>query len=437
MLNSHVSFAQGEKETLIVNINECLNITMQNNPDIFASHEDFTKSIYQYKISKAQSGVQVNSGIYTREIPKDTTTERIIKIPGKDTDVGLFAGLSATYSLYDPQKYFREEGTRISMDITKLNSIVTRGRILNNVKNAYYDYYASIETTSFYKTRYSQYIFRKNQAKIQYDNGAISILEYTKVDLDLIQMNMDFERSKYTERLRLNDLLNVMGIKSSNILKILPGSLKEIKEIKYSLEDLYKISEIYNPQIIINRLSKQIAKLAIASRRAQHEPTLHMILSLGYLNSKLETNKLQENYNMNNWNPTFGGVISAGLPLYSGGAISASVEIAIIDYNKSIYNERNSIISIKNSINAHIEGLSDIKRQFDLSRMFIEQSKKQHQMLKNNFDSGLASQAELDSAELGFIQAELNSLNIAISYQKYLAAISNLTGVDEEYLCKK
>lgn len=425
-------------ETRVVTIRDCVNIAMQNNPDFFASQQDYSKSLFMYKIAKAQSGVQVNSGVYTRETIKDATSERIVKIPGKDTDVGLFAGFNAVYSLYDPQKGYREDAARINIDINKLNTIIAKNNIINKVKTAYYDYIISRENTLININRLKQYEFRKKLGDIQYQNGAISIMDYTRIDIELNQMKMELERVKNGENLRLSDLYTSMGIKKSDIFTIEPQQMNAIYDLKFTLDDLYKLSETFNPQIAIAVMNKKISKMSIDSRKALHDPSVNLTLSLGVLNSRIAgMDRVEENYKIKNWEPMFGGVVSAGFPVYTGGSISAQVDIATIDYNKSVFNERNVIISVRNGISTTVQNINDLIKQHDISRLVLEQSEKQFKMTKSNFDSGLANQADLDNGEISLQMTKLNHLSIIINYYKNLSYLSLLVGIDEDNLCKK
>jgi outer membrane protein TolC len=138
---------------------------------------------------------------------------------------------------------------------------------------------------------------------------------------------------------------------------------------------------------------------------------------------------MSENYDTENWTPTVAGAITASLPIYTSGGISAQVDSAYSGYNKAQYNERNVVRQVNNKILASFGNIRDLFKQIEMSRQLIDLSHKQYRMIKTNYESGLASQAELFTQEVEVLDSETKYILNIYNYIKQVKNLAEIVGV--------
>jgi outer membrane protein len=424
-------------KTRTATLDECVKIALQNHPDLFAAEEDFKNSIFQYKIAKAGSGIQISSAFKTVETEKEDYSGDY-RIPGRDTNIGLFAGLTASYVLFDPQKFFREEKAKLNINLQKLREQMTKNRITSNVNNAYFDYLIAKKNVLLYQKLYEQDTLSLKQAEIQYKSGTISIIDYNRSTIKAEESKLNVEKAKNKENSARINLFSSMGIKGSEELKVIYIEPEKLPAIRYKLKELYGLALIFNLNIREARVGKELARLNIISKKGLRKPKVDFSFQLGYLNQYLKgVDKMSENYDSGNWTPTVAGAIIASLPIYTSGGISAQVDSAYSGYNKAQYNERNVIRQVNNKILESFGNIRDLDKQIEMSRQLIDLSHKQYRMIKTNYESGLASQAELFRQEVEVLDSETKYMRNIYNYIKEIRNLSEIVGISGDHLWHK
>ncbi len=420
-----------------VTVAECIDIALQNHPDVFISIEDNRKSIAGYRAAVASRSILIDGELKTVEYTKeDSITNSALSVPGKDTDIGLFAGLTIIYNLYDARKDIFTETAKVNIDISKINRQKSLDNLIFNVKKSYYNYLQAKKTLDL-----RQEIFEKNQKKAElarrfFENGARPVLDVTKAELDMADAELLLEKAKNNERRMKQNLFNSMGIDEEGSLDLEPVDVMQLPEIKYTLDELYRLADIYNPMIRKTKLEKRIARLKISQEQANHFPKVDLLLGLGYENQSLEGGEnFSDNFKSDNWGPAFHGAIKASVPIYSGGRTTALADSATSDYNILSYKEKDILTGTKNTIRDHVRSLNEIKRQIELS-LLIQDNAARHQLLaQRSYELGNGSLIELQDAELSVIKARLGHLEARYAYLLTLAALANTIGIGEESIC--
>ncbi len=421
-----------------VNLDECINIALQNHPDIFLSIEDNKKSAADYRIAKSQRSIIVNGQLQTIQTDKESTaTNSKVKIPGKDTDIGLFAGITISYNLYDAKKEYVEESAKTGLDISKLKNQETKNNIILEVKNSYYGYLLSKNILIIREEINKKYKKKSDLAKQLFEQGSRPILDVSKAEVDVADSQLQLEKARNDERKTKLSLFHSMGLEETESLSINPKDIDTLPEIKCSLDELYKMAEVYSPQIRIITLQKRTARLQVSQCDALHYPTVDLSLGFGYSEEKIYgTAQASENLNFKNWTPTFYGLIVAALPIYTGGRISASVDSAVTDFNKITYKEKELIIETKNKIRDSFKSIEEIKKQIEISHLITKNAQRHLLLAQRSYENGGGSQLELQDAELSVINADIGFLEAKYGYLLTLAKLSGIIGVGENALCK-
>ena len=434
----------GAEETRNVTLQECINIALQNHSDLFVSIEDRKIAASNYKIANSANSIIINGEIKTVEIPKTTdsaTTDAQFKIPGKDSDIGLLAGLSAQYNIYDKSKHEKKESARLNIDLSKVNTTEVKNNILYNVKKSYLGYFLANSNVELQKRLLDKFQTKLKLAQMLFNNGMKPVLDVTKAQVGLAEARLELEKARNQERLMKVNLFSAIGIKKTEDINIIPQQFERLPEVKYTLGELYRLAEMHNPAINASRINKKIKRIQIEVQRDAHYPKVDFLLFFGFKNEYIygfnsDLNRFDENFSGSNWNPTFTGTVRASLPVYSGGAISAKVDTAISEYNKMVYKEKETVMKIKNLVLNDYRSIGELSRQYNMTGLIIENSKKHLLLAQRSYENGAGSLLELQDAEMSVIKAEQGRLTAKHNYFLALADLSRLLGVDEGLLCK-
>ena len=420
-----------------ITVLECIDIALQNHPDVFVSIEDNKKSISSYRAAVATRSVMIDGELKTVEYTrKDSTANSAFSIPGQDTDVGLFAGLTIVYNLYDARKDILSESAKVNIDISKINKQRSLDNLAFNVKKTYYGYLQAKKTLELREEIYEKNLKKAGLARLLFENGSRPVLDVTKAELDLAEAQLLLEKARNDERKMKLNLFYSMGLEEDGAADITPIDRNELPELKFTIDELYKLADIYNPLIRRTKLEKRIARLKVSQEQANHFPKVDLLLGLGYENQKLTGgDNFTDNFKGDNWNPAFHGAIKASVPVYSGGRTSALVDSAVSDYNILSLKEKEILTGTKNAIRDSVRSLDEIQRQIELSRL-IQDNAERHQVLaQRSYEHGNGSLMELQDAELSVIKARLGHMEARYAYLLTMAALANTIGIGEEAIC--
>jgi outer membrane protein len=424
----------GPKE---VSLDQCVNIGLQNHPSIMTSQEDQNGAIANYKYAKSRKNIQVNLGLNTVEYLKPEASSNKFNVPGRDTSIGIFAGPTASYNIYDPKRSTSIDAARMSVDLSKMNSLKVQSTLVSNIKKSFYSYGLARETAMMREQLMNKFESKLNRAKLLFKLGQRPVLDITKAEVDLEAARIEYERAKNNEKMTKITLLNSMGITDEDI-EFLPMISQELPELKYNIKELFEISENNYPEIKVLKINKEINRINILTEKAAHYPSIDINASVGYENKDFQWgNKFTDNFTSSKWSPAIHAGVSAAMNLYSGGGISARVDGAIAAYNKVLYLEKETLINMRSMIRSYIQDMDVLKRQIEISKLSIKYANNYLKLVKKSYDNGIGSQLEMQDAEMNVMNAELGLISARYYYLITLANLSYVIGIGEEHLCSK
>ena len=255
-------FLFGEEKK--ITLEQCIEVALQNHPSLFVAIEDDKKSIANYQIARSMRSIIVDGEIKTVEYTKsNSSADSRFSIPGEDTDIGLFAGLSLTYNLYNAKKDVVEEQARTSIDVAKVTNYQVKSKIIYAVKNAYYSYLLARDILAIREEIYNKYKSKAQLSRQLFEQGSRPILDVSKAEVDLANAQLQLEQAKNNERKMRQSLYYAMGLEENDQIDIIPENidLEKLPEINCTLANLYRMCEVYNPELRIARLQKKLPSL--------------------------------------------------------------------------------------------------------------------------------------------------------------------------------
>ncbi len=435
-----------------VTLNECIEMAIQNHPEIKAADEDNVIAQANYVIAKARNRPVINLEVKTIESRVVDEQGRMIEpgngivdVPGKDTMIGLYAGPTLIYNLVDPQRSSIIDSTKYAIDLEKMRALRTKEDIILNVKKNFYGYLFAKENMSKREELVKKFQLKLDMAKLLFRTGQRPILDVTKSDVDLADARLEYEKAKNYENIVKTELLTSMGIIDEDI-DFSPVKVEKLPELRFTLKKLYQLAEIYNSDLKIARIVKDINRLNIDTARAAHYPVVDLLGMIGLENNNIiyhwdnpfkDPDKFQEKMQSENWNKNINVGLSAKINLWSGGALDAKVDSKAAEYNKSKYLEREALLKIRAMIRNYFQSISEYKKQVELSELVIANSQKHLMLARKSYENGISTQLDMQDAEMILMRSQLGYVKVGYDYLITLAKLANVVGLGEEYLCKK
>lgn len=418
-----------------VDIDECVSIALQNHPRLISSIEENKKSVNNYRIAKANRSVIINGVLYPVEkVKPDGPALTDTHMPGQDTYLLLYGGVGMSYNLYDPRQDSVEEYAKTNIDIAKLTAQRTKNEVLVGVKNAYYGYLLAKNSLIIREEMVKKYKKKSDLAKQLFEQGSRPIFDVTKAEYDMADAQLQYEKAKNIERKTKLQLYQSMGLEEVESLSINPRDIEVIPEVKYNLDDLYRMAELYSPATRIITLQKRQAKLNIIIENSAHYPKAR--LEMGFGTNIYGRSQKSEFYQFQKLTPGFSVYLITSIPLYTGGAISAKVDSAESDYNILCYREKALLVEMKNQIRDSYKSLEELKKQLDISILLKKNAERYLLLSQRSYENGVGTLLELQDAELSIINADIYYLNTKYGYLLTLGALTGYIGVGENSLCK-
>lgn len=423
----------GDSET--ISYNECVNIALQNNSQIAYMKEMEKAAIASYNIANSANKVGVDASMRTVEVESGTVSSSEISVPGIDKDFGIFAGVTASYGVFIPGRQAAIDISKRALYITKINAKKQIDSVISLVQDKYYSFIMARNNVKVTKTIVERYEILLKKLRIRASAGDVRILELNKVEVTYDQFLLDFERAKQAESNAKSELFLAMGIEEYEGEVVLDETLV-LSELKYNFDELLKIALVLSPDLSIAKINKEISRQKVIAAQQKHLPTVGAFFSLGYENTQIAgVTEFTDNFKSNNWDPSVHAGVTMSMPIYSGGAISGAVAKARADYNKSVYEEKSSILKLKKELKVNYEKLIFLKKQLEISIRTLENAKRGLDMTEKSYNSGMVGLYEVNEASENVIKTESVVLKYKVEYIKTVTAISHLIGVNEADIC--
>ncbi|MCK9421728.1 MAG: TolC family protein [Bacteroidales bacterium] len=223
----------------------------------------------------------------------------------------ITAGVGLTWTVFDGLKMFiTYDKLKKLEEMSELSAKITVENTMARIIGSYYDIIRQGKVHQIYIEQVAISRFRLDLAKMRFETGTGSEMEFLKarVELnadiaDLSNQHTLYENSKTT----LNDLLS----RDVNIPFEVNDTILVSEKLQY---DSLRISmKKANRNLLLAIMNKRVAQLELSTTRANQWPTLDLYANYNYYRSETEANFIQYN---RNFGPSIG--LSFTMKLFDG-----------------------------------------------------------------------------------------------------------------------
>jgi len=318
----------------------------------------------------------------------------------------ITAGVALDWTIFDGLNMFitwdklknLEEASELSAKITVEN---TTAKIIGS----YYDIIREEKVQQIMGEQVMISKFRLDLAKMRFETGTGSEMEYLKARVELNADVSDLSNQQtisQNSKTTLNDLLS----RDVNTPFILKDSILVSGQLKY--DSLRSSMKSANRNILLAIRNKQVGQLELKSARANQWPTLDFYANYNYYRSETEANFIKYN---RNYGPSFG--LTLNMKLFDGLNLTRKYQNAAISLQTSDI----EIKQLENRLEAY------------LARIFNDY-RNQIQMIGFEQENLMLAKRNMDIAKESYAIGSISSLQLREVQQNLLDAGTRLVSAE-------
>lgn len=424
---SALLFAQ-TKQTTVLTLNQAVNLALEKNADLKIASMEVTKS--EEKLREARSGLFPNldlSGQYQRYIDKP-----VIFLPagsplGSTLTIGSDNSYTAAVSLSVPLfawSLYKNIGLASdALEITKLNYISVKNNIVVDVKKAFLSAILTRETKIVMQQSLTNAEENFENIKKLNSGGTLSDYDVLRAEVQVENLKPVVLQMENNYTLSLEALKVAIGLNANEDIEITDGiDFQEPYQIPTEQEVIDELL-INNPLLSILDSQVKLNDRAISVEQSAYLPTLS-----GFGNYQYQSQANDFNFSEYNWVKTFVLGLQIQLPIFNGFKTQARVSQAKIGLNQAIEQKRNYTEVLKTQALSVLYRIEQAVKRIEGQNKTVSQATEGFEIAKRRLNNSLATQLEVNDAELALRQAKLNRLQAIYDLKIAEADLDNVLG---------
>jgi outer membrane protein TolC len=393
-----------KKDTLKLSLQQCIDIAFDESPTIKVAEKEIIRTDYAAKEKMAALFPNISAGgQYSRSIKKQK-----LFFMGNPIEIGTdnsFTGaLSASVPIVSPTLWASLKMNALDAGLALESARSSKINLLNSVTKAYY---AILLTQDSYQVFEKSYKSAEDNAKIiynKYKQGTVSEFEWIRADVQLRNAVTNLVSAESTINMSKLQLKMLMGVDMLTEIDVI-GNLTDFENkvfadaLKLSDKTLDKNTDLNQFDIRANQM-----KQALEVQKTTWLPSLAASFSYQYMAMANDSVKMS-NYK---WFPTSAAQLQLSIPLFQGGAKHYKAKQLQVQLSE-LEDQRESL---KRSLELQAITYSDnmIKaiEKLESGKKALSQAEKGWAISKKMYEIGTGTFLDVNSAELGYIQAGLS-----------------------------
>jgi outer membrane protein len=385
----------------LLSLDKALAIGLANNYGVIIAQKNL--EVARNNASPGNAGMLPKIGVNAGYI-NGLSDAKVSVVTGSELDNSsahsdlIAAGIALTWTAFDGLKMFiTYERLKKLEEISELSAEISVENTIAKIIGSYYDIIRQGRVQQIFTEQVLISKFRLDLAKMQYETGTGSEMEYLKarVELNADVANLSnqqtlFENSKTT----LNDLLS----RDVNTAFIVKDTILVSGQLKY--DSLRSSMKTANTNLLLAIRNKQVGQMDLKTARANQWPTLDIFANYNYYRSETEANFIQYN---RNYGPSVG--LSLNMKLFDGLNLSRQYKNAAI----SLQTKELEINQLENRLEAYLARIyNDYRNQiemigFEQENLFL--AKRNMDIAKESYTIGSISSLQLREVQQDLLTA--------------------------------
>lgn len=423
------------QEPLVVSLDECVRIALDENPTIKIADREIERVDYANKEKLGALFPTISlAGTYGRTLKKQKLFFDIPGMPSNPEGIEVgqdnsFAGvLQASMPIISPTLWaslkLNETETLLALESSRSSRIA----LVNSVTKAYYAVLLAQDSYDVFERAYSSAADNAKVIESKFKQGATSEFEWIRADVQVRNALTNLVSAESAVNLSKHQLKMLMGMEYTTPIS-LNGKLSEYEKLVFS-EVLHTANISMDKNVDLNQfdIRAQQLKQSLEVQKTTWLPTLAASFSYQYMAQPNDEVKFNDYY----WFPTSNAGLSLSIPIFQGGTKhykKKQLEVQI----RSLEHQRDNL---KRSLELQAVSLTDnmIKaiEKMESGKKALIQADKALSISQKMYEVGMGTYLDVNNAELGYVQAGLSYNQSIYDFMSAKADLEKLLGTTIE-----
>lgn len=416
------------KETKVITLDDAITLALEKNADLKVAELEINKS--KEKLRESRSGLFPKldvSGQYQRYLDKP-----VIFLPpgspfGSTLKIGSDNSFSASATMSVPLfAWTLFEAISLSSDylaLTQQSYLITKNKIVGDVKKSFLAALLTGETKEVMRSSLTN--AEENFENIKRLNAAGTLSDY-----DLLRAEVQVENLRplilqmdNNYKLSLEALKVAIGLDADAVISV-SGSLDPFQSLSVpSEQDVIDEFLQNNPQVAILDYQVRLNDRNVSLETSAYYPSLAGFGSYQY---QAQANDFKtSDYN---WVKTSIIGLQLQVPIFNGFKTDARISQAEIGLKQSVEQKRNLTEALKTQALSILYRLQQAAIRIKGQDKTVRQAEEGYNISKTRLENSLATQLEVNDAELAWRQAKLNRLQAIYDFKVAEAELETVLG---------
>ena len=397
--------AQTTQDTLIITLQEAIEIAMNENPTIKVADKEIelkkvsSKTAWQHLLPEASLSSTLNHTIKAAMMKFDNMPP--LKM-GKDGTNTVNAGLNISLPLFAPTVYKSMSMSKTDIELSVEKARASKQDLVNQVKKAYYQLLLAQDS---YEVMQRSYDLSKENYDVvcaKYEQGKVSEFDKISAEVQLRSIKPSVVSAGNAVRLSGLQLKVLMGVTANLELKI--NDCLSNHEYAMFESELNKGNDNLENNTTMKQmdLNMELLKKNIKTQRMNFLPTLGMNFSYQY----------QSLYNDNlkffdyDWSNSSALVFNLSIPLYRASNFT-KMKTAKIQLNQLEWNRTDIERKLNMEVESYRNNMAASSEQVVSNRENVKQAEKALTIAGKRYEVGNGTVLELNNSQVALTQAKL------------------------------
>ena len=423
LLSGSVLQAQQAQDSIIINLDQAIEIALEESRSIKIADLTIEKSGYAKKGSYSALYPNINSsGSYQRTLKKqvmamDFGGQSMEIAVGKWNNVN--AGISAAMPLVNAQLWESLKLSALDVELAVEQARSSKIAMVAQVKKAYYAVLLAQQVYEVYKEVYDNAAKNFEYTEQLYNAGKTSEYEYLRMQVNVKNAEPNVYSSLTAIDLAIWQLKAVMGIDLETKIGV-EGTIDQYKDELMSYTVTNEVNLENNSTLTQLSLQNEQLERTIKMTKFQYIPTLSASFAYNYI-------AMGDDFNFK-WNPYSVAGLSLSIPIFDGfykrnnirqyKASQNIIELTMED------TERNLRVAFKNYENE----IATFMKNYSAAESTLEMAQRSYDIAERMYELGKTTLLELNDAQLALVQAQLTMSRTVYNFMVTKASIEELIG---------
>lgn len=402
-----IPFLLQAQDSVHVNLQQAIEIALNENPTIKIANRNIESKKYSKDEQIAALFPTVAaSGSYQRTVKKQKMTMEMGGNPMTievGTSNNYSAGINFSLPLVAAPTWYNLKLSQLDVEAAMESARSSRISLVNEVKKAYYGMLLAKDSYRVLLVNYENVQYTAENINTKYEQGLASDFDKLRADVQVKNQKPQLTAAENTVQLATMMLKVLIGVDVNEPI-IFDGQLSDFEDemLNYQVPEAQNVSLANNSDLQQLDLSKNSLDMSVKLIKASACPTLAFSGNAQYMTMANDFDFA--NYN---WFPYAVVGLSLNVPITSWIGTSYKIKetrLAIDNLEEQRkYVENNLRVSVNNNLSNIRNALEDVTS----NKETMMQAQRAYEIVQKQFEVGLATWLDLNSAELALTQSQL------------------------------